>query len=121
MKTIKIIDLLQRCLKGDKTLPKKIKYCGEIFEKYHSTEGHYFYQNVNGDRGGILVERLNSFIELNYEVEIIEVEEDEFENIILLGVPEIDTVENERICRVEHKINSLIKNQKKIINKIKDN
>lgn len=113
MKTIKIIDLLNKIANGEE-VPEKIKYGNAIYEKlnmnnYRMITGYellfddYFFEHCN----------------LNDEVEILD-EEDEFEDIRELGIPEIDTVENERICRAEYKINALIKNQKKIIERLRD-
>ena len=111
---MKVIDLLNKILNGEE-LPKKIRVFGEEFEldgrEYYSVHSSsplesYFGQNYFSE-------------ELKYEIEILD-EEDEFIDIRELGIPKIDTIENERICRAEYRINDLIKNQKKIINKLKE-
>ena len=118
---MKIIDLLVKISKGEE-VPKKfkdnhhryelIKYpcLGVEVTNYKDEEGDYLF--------GCEYELM---LILNDEVEIIEEEKEiEFEDIRELGIPEIDTVENQRICRAEYKINALIKNQKKIIDVIND-
>ena len=120
--------------------PKKIKggnniYIYDEFEKDYVDD---FYEDIlkrkTRHTGDILYlnylckklgsdEYQNITKQLNYEVEVIEEiieEEKEIENIIELEIPEIDTIENERICRAEYRINALIKNQKKIIDLIND-
>jgi hypothetical protein len=63
MKTIKVIDLLNKIANGEE-VPKKIKYRNNIYE-YEDSD--YFGNDI-----GYLFERYNSIAILNDEVEIIE-------------------------------------------------
>ena len=103
MKTIKIIDLLNKIANGD--TPQKIRHWGTtyIFDEYRGDWGYvdkstqpykWFFKEFNCDLE----------TDLNSEVEIIE-EEKEIEKI---PIPEIECKENERILRAEIKINELI-------------
>ena len=60
MKTIKVIDLLERCLKQDDTLPKKIKHKGKVYELDY--EDDYYFYEVDEDT-------VEDFIEMNEDVE----------------------------------------------------
>ena len=103
MKTIKIIDLLNKIANGEKP-PKKINVVTplDINTNYiYIKEKHNYrseiYTNV------WLLENLHKTT-LEKEVEIIE-EEKEIKQI---HIPEIECKENERILRAEMKINELI-------------
>lgn len=94
----------------DGKAPKKIATQGYIFELIKNTDTiRDIYVDEDGD--GLFSEY---YWELDEEVEILLDEEDEF--------IDIDTI---NICREEQselaeKINEIIKNQKKIINKLKE-
>ena len=112
---MKVIDLLNKIANGEE-VPKKIKHHWEYEYKFDELRNEYCYmdnENRRFDEEWLVMSMIKD------EVEILD-EEDEFIDIRELGIPEIDTVENERICRAEHKINDLIKNQKKIIEEIKE-
>lgn len=70
MKTIKIIDLLNKIANGEK-VPEKIKYNDRIYTRFQNLKGNrlYYYQVLNGV---FLVEQISSVGELLNEVEIIE-------------------------------------------------
>lgn len=74
MKTIKIIDLINRCLKKDETLPKGIIYRGT---KYYLCKNSdvYCYLKETDDTYNFMCE-LNLVSRLNSEVEIIEKEKE---------------------------------------------
>ena len=107
---MKVIDLFKKIANGEE-LPKKIRVFGEEFEldsrEYYSVHSSsplesYFGQDYFSE-------------ELKYEIEIL-YEEDEF--------IDIEEIKNEREelewneTSPQYKINQLIKNQKKIINKL---
>ena len=123
MKTIKIIDLLNKIANGE--IPQTI-----IFdtEKYEYISGHYIrdYDGISID----LNDDYNLYRCLNDEVEILD-EEDEFEDIDEVEyhyerdgtIVEIDGsdwgVDGAEKMLID-KVNSLIYNQKKIIERLKD-
>lgn len=74
MKAIKIIDLINRCLKKDETLPKGIIYRGT---KYYLCKNSdvYCYLKETDDTYNLMRE-LNLVSRLNREVEIIEEKKD---------------------------------------------
>lgn len=118
MKTIKIIDLLNKIANGEE-LPKKIKYKCDIYvigEDVCNKDAKYI--NEKKDDDGYTRYLFQDWILdviLNDEVEILD-EEDEFEDIeeYFAGV-ELEYNKNE----YQYKINQLIKNQKKIIERLK--
>ena len=70
MKTIRVIDLLNKIANGEK-VPKEIKVWGHNFLRYEDKiSGIYYY--ATDDEKDELMEQLNSTNELNDEVEIIE-------------------------------------------------
>lgn len=111
MKTIKIIDLLNKIANGEEA-PRLIRIngCNFRFSSYVSIDCYY------------TEERSNKFwlsfmnIDLTDEVEILD-EENEFEDI-----ETITSVENkaEELVRLADTINQLIKNQKKILERLKE-
>ena len=119
---MKIIDLLVKISKGEE-VPKKIKYDDDIY--IHVDNYCYFCEETNE----ILSQNIYAeFSRLNDEVEIIEEEKEiEFEDIKELGNnftfentnSELEVRDFEKSI-ISKKINSLIKNQKKIIDVIND-
>ena len=121
-KKIKIIDLLCYISIGDYAkLPEEFKYAGyywfwclscltyETRDENNEETNLYDYLARNGD--------------LNDEVEILD-EEDEFEDIEELSFKDlaisINETYNDNVDVLMNKINELIKNQKKIIERLKD-
>lgn len=115
-KKIKIIDLLCYTANGDfDKLPKEIMYEGEMWT-FNNSSNDYFSKYNDDSLYARYCEEMCIDRFLNDEVEILD-EEDEFEDIEELM--EIDTRETSNcICKIQDKINDLIKNQKKIISKI---
>ena len=108
MKTIKIIDLLNKIANGEE-LPNRIKHCGAgykhiYFDLYKS---HDYEDTLSGDL--LFADRIIIQEHLNDEVEILD-EEDEFEDIE--EIP-IKLVEETSHYELKEKLNQLIKNQKK--------
>lgn len=109
-KKIKIIDILCYTSTGDfDKLPKKIKY-EDIIYTFNKDIGYYY--DEDGARIGE-----NQILDmcLNDEVEILD-EEDEFEDIEECFAAEGLSFNKNAL---EYKINQLIKNQKKIIERLK--
>ena len=121
-KTIKIIDLLNKIANGEE-VPKKIKLDSYEFQ-YNKT-----YQQYHNKYETNLLEHISeyNYSGLNDEVEIL-YEEDEFEDIEELNkaftledvTDELTTSSWEKSI-MSKKINQLIKNQKKIIERLKNN
>ena len=125
MKTIKIIDLLNK-IANDGKVPEtiifeghKCKYDAECFDyfsvnKFTLQDTHYLFKSIF----------ISSEQYLNNEVEILD-EEDEFEDIEELNLDKDELLQKVIITAqdyvIEGKINELIKNQKKIIERIKNN
>lgn len=75
-KTIKIIELLNKIANGEE-IPKKIKYINRIYEFKYSTYGTGYLYEINGIKHWFSEDALSDSTEdLNYEVEIIEDEEE---------------------------------------------
>ena len=118
-KTIKIIDLLNKIANGEE-VPKKIKYNDD--EYIHIGNYCYFCEETNE----ILSQNTYAeFSRLNDEVEILDEEEfediEEFEEHKLINTRDILELEmfiNKINADYNYKINQLIKNQKKIIQKL---
>lgn len=121
-KTIKMIDLLYKIANGEEA-PKKIRYFGEEFKLAKDNE----YYSVHSSRPLISYfgeDYLRD--ELNDEVEIID--EEEFEDIEEIETSyggdckhrifESNGVSYEVSPTMKNKINQLIKNQKKIIERL---
>lgn len=71
--------------------------------------------NKNGQLGSKYQNRFLNYEVLKKEFELIEpIEEKEIEEI---PIPEIDSIENERILRAEFKINELVREVRKLKNK----
>ena len=122
MKTIKIIDLLNKMANGEE-LPKLIKWRGVEFYLTNKND----YDDYVNDNGCSLFRHDTEFYTsldlLNDEVEIPD-EEDEFEDIEELNLDKDELLQKVIITAqdyvIEGKINELIKNQKKIIERLKD-
>lgn len=124
MKTIKIIDLLNKIANGEE-VPKKIKYEYTEYELSLSSKNYY-----RTDRSEDLLS-IVSGDELNDIVEILD-EEDEFEDIESFGVhyswdyidykniEELKKYINKDFQNIFDTLDKLIKNQKKIIERLKD-
>ena len=69
---MKIIELLNKIANGEE-VPKKIKYCGTIYEKFDYNNKYYDIE-VNSKEKDILSEHLASKSFYNDEVEILEEE-----------------------------------------------
>lgn len=116
MKTIKIIDLLCYISISDyDKIPKKVKWRDDVWE-YDDRMQDY----TNGHL--MLFEQLKIIKTkefLNDEVEILD-EEDEFEDIeeIYFSVYEQERLEETVLDKIEERVNQLIKNQKKIIERL---
>ena len=117
MKTIKIIDLLNKIANGKEDIPKKIRYglnkwvydkdCNDYFKKGDDSSISFQMTYVSNPKW------------LNIDVEILD-SEDEFEDIDELPISELYLTESQQSSIVDT-INGLIKNQKKIIERIKNN
>lgn len=122
-KTIKVIDLYNMISKG--STPKKIKYNTKIYEYDKEQDDYSTFVISNYE---YLLDDINITSQLNDEVEILD--EEEFEDIepLVLRTFErtgqaITTYRLEDYCdynfeKIEEKINQLIKNQKKIIERL---
>ena len=111
---MKIIDLLNKIVKGEE-VPKKIKYTWFYEWSYDNTRDEYCYMQKDGKR---FDEDWLVVCTLNDEVEIIEeVEDKEYEDIeeIELGGLNLQSEKNGAFKRT---INALIRNQKKILERI---
>lgn len=116
MKTIKIIDLLNKIANGEE-VPYKIIYGNHIYT-YNSEVQDY---DIN-DNCEFLLERLFSYKDTSEILELeleIQDEEDEFEDIEEMNL-DVDCTCEWNFGEVYDTINQLIKNQKKIIERLKD-
>ena len=118
MKTIKIIDLLNKIANGEE-LPNRIKHCGAgykhiYFDLYKS---HDYEDTLSGDL--LFADRIIIQEHLNDEVEILD-EEDEFEDIEEIDDTKLGCYINSVDSVLLKRINDLIKNQKKIIERLKE-
>lgn len=133
MKTIKIIDLLNKIANGEEA-PKKIKYEGKIYIYYEAYAGYY-----EKDCEGIYNKKFLTFRNeqyykvLNEELEILD-EDDEFEDIEELNKSDYQYSqcpswkEKEEVIKImnnnfelhQKAIRDIIQNQKKIIERLKD-
>ena len=127
---MKIIELLNKIANGEET-PKKFRYDNNIFV-YDEKDKDYIYSNGNisffTDYFTYIYHLEDVLMILNDEVEIIEEEKEiEFEDVKELGNnftfentnSELEVRDFEKSI-ISKKINSLIKNQKKIIDVIND-
>ena len=117
---MRIIDLLNKIANGEEA-PKKIKFENYIYI-WRNDQKDYFCKQINHSLESIIGEYL--FCNLNLEVEILD-EEDEFEDIEELNLDKDELLQKVIITAqdyvIEGKINQLIKNQKKIIERLKEN
>ena len=115
MKTIKVIDLINKIAKGEK-IPKKIRidhWCYKFEWVEHLN--NYYDKDIDID----LTSALSLDIEeLNYGVHILD-EEDEFEDIEEFEPSEyVDLDNDEKLDYLYEMTRYLIKNQKKIIERL---
>lgn len=114
-KKIKIIDILCYISIGDyDKLPKRIRYRYGYLYKDFTFDGESL--NYISEKDFLFGEDITAM--LNHEVEILN-EEDEFEDIeeVDLGILNDQSSKNREF---KNRINQLIKNQKKIIERLKD-
>lgn len=114
MKTIKIIELLNKIANGEEK-PKRIKWGEHYFEWF------VYEYKATKELGEPLFSQLGGFGKhfLTDEVEILD-EEDEFEDIEEMNL-DVDCTCEWNFGEVYDTINQLIKNQKKIIERLKEN
>lgn len=130
-KTIRIIDLLNMISKGEE-VPKKIRHFGEEFKlakdnEYYSVYssnplisyfGEDYLRAELNDEVEILDEEEFEDIEEEKEIELYKIYQDYLENNFTVNmaniISDIEAIFNE----TNDKINKLIKNQKKIIEKL---
>ena len=117
MKTIKIIDLLNKIANGEE-LPKKIKHCGAVYKHIYFDvyKNHDYEDALSGDL--LFADRLIIQEHLTDELEILD-EEDEFEDIEEMNL-DVNCTCEWNFGEVYDTINQLIKNQKKIIERLKE-
>lgn len=84
MKTIKIIDLLIRCLEKDETLPKEIKFRDKYYFLSQHIDVYAYYRKTDNGRYNFM-EDIDLISTLNKEIEIIG-EEKEIEKIKSNGI-----------------------------------
>ena len=119
-KKIKIMDIL--CMINCRQeVPYKIKYNNDEYTYDYEIQDYYD-KNYNYLFEELFVGYDTSRV-LETEVEILD-EEDEFKNIEELNLEQDELVNNKDIRPIDYllegKINQLIKNQKKIISRLKD-
>lgn len=75
---MKVIDLLNRCLKKDETLPRVIKFQGIIFRRDFNNyqKGNFYYEGKYQLEYINIMEMINTLSDLQKEIEIIEEEKD---------------------------------------------
>ena len=116
-KKIKIIDILCK-INCNEEVPYKIKYVIDEYTYDYEIQDYYD-KNYNYLFEELFVGYDTSRV-LETEVEILE-SEDEFEDIEEIGVDETSNLDiAESFDFIEEKLNQLIKNQKKIIERLKD-
>ena len=114
-KKIKIIDLLNKIANGEE-VPKKIKYIGRDYIRTDDDDIKYYVGEVYGE---LLLDKVSDTHDLRDEVEILD-EEDEFEDIEEMNL-DIDCTTEWNFGEVYDIVNQLINNQKKIIERLKEN
>lgn len=120
MSKMRVIDLLNMISKGEE-VPKKIKWENFVWEYDDSSSKNYVF-----DYGDLFTSISGS--NLNDEIEIPEdVVFENIEEMIKLNnvsgssdLIALSQMQWENNCRIEKKINELIRNQKKIISKLED-
>ena len=118
MKTIKIIDLLNKIANGEENdLITEFVFDGRVWNFYKLNHSEFCLDVW------LLNQEIKITRSLNDEVEILDVE-DEFEDIEEIpfdnGMKTYDISTYHQIERMTYAINQLIKNQKKIIERIKE-
>lgn len=122
---MKIIDLLNKIANGEE-VPERIKHCGADYEHIYFDvyKSHDYEDTLSGDL--LFADRIIIQEHLNDEIEILD-EEDEFEGIeeITIRDTTIGFSNGEWTARSMDKafaikINQLIKNQKKIIERLNE-
>ena len=124
MKTIKIIDLLNKIANGEE-VPKRIVIRGSEFEYYGNSSIERYYKSPNDTNWMVCID-----IRPFDEVEILD-EEDEFEDIEhydmfdYFGGYDFGGTDKELLCdlqsnfeHINNELDKLIKNQKKIIERL---
>lgn len=128
IKKIKIIDILCYISTGEfDKVPKKIRYDNKIMEyDNHKQDYKGYYSNNNGNwLFQYLFDKCRNTLHfINDFVEILD-EEDEFEDIGEIIYPDLNKdyefeLHHKHIEEIYDTINQLIKNQKKIIERLKD-
>lgn len=124
-KTIKIIDLLVKIANAEE-VPKKIKFRNALWIYSEENQDYLEYNKDDSDLFGYAFCNLKTLDFINDEVEIIDEEEfediEEFEEHKLINTRDILELEmfiNKINADYNYKINQLIKNQKKIIERLK--
>jgi len=117
---MKVIDLLNKIANGEEA-PERIKFENYIYI-WRNDQKDYFCKQINHSLESIIGEYL--FCNLNLEVEILD-KEDEFIDIeelegTLLEPREDSNLDTKILCCLANTIKDLIKNQKKIIEKLKE-
>lgn len=124
---MKIIDLLNKIAKGEE-VPNRIKFGENEYEYYERTEGLFNFKEI--DTGEYFTD--DWFVESVLNDEVEEVEEDEFEDIkdfgisYNLGFVNYEDTEILKEClnkdfqTIYDTLDLLIKNQKKIIEQLKN-
>lgn len=113
---MKIIELLNKIANGEE-IPKKIKYLNRIYEYKYATYGTGYLYEDKGIEYWFSEDALSdSAEELNYEVEIIEDEEE-------IDIQSIEEVNHYNICSVnklktEENINDELSKSSLVINKL---
>lgn len=126
-KTIKIIDLLVKIANGEE-VPKKIKFRNALWIYSEENQDYLEYNKDDSDLFGYAFCNLKTLDFINDEVEILD--EEEFEDIEEIETSyggdckhrifESNGVSYEVSPTMKNKINQLIKNQKKIIERLKE-
>lgn len=127
-KTIRVIELFDRMVNGEE-VPKKIKYDEIEFEYSESYNDYVSYTEISSIKifliDKIFKKNIKPNVLLNDEIEILDEEEftdiEEFEEHKLINTRDILELEmfiNKINADYNYKINQLIKNQKKIIERI---
>lgn len=125
---IKLYELLKKSLDGAKDCPKTILYREAEYHRVKDGGGTFFYFN---DSKGSLMQMITSFVQFKEVVDILDEENDEFEeieeskmlvsSILKPNKDSIKIVVNEHsvnLSFINNKLNQLIRNQKKIIEKL---
>ena len=103
---MKVIDLLNKIAKGEEE-PKKIKYHTRIYE-YNDLEDDYSYFMI--DHYEYLLDNINTFQQLNDEVEIIEEKDiEELELCMNYEYEEVNDELEEDMKKIVFKINELVR------------